>query len=220
MVFAPHLRLTASGSITTGASSTTEIERFSFRLNLSNPSGGADQFTESRAADYAQDMGDFFTSAGAGISSFCLLSEVKLAAILADGTYADDPIIVATAFRGGGGASLPYPTQIAHAVSLQTDRRGPTGKGRFYLPGPIGALDTSGNITEAKQGLVTTATVALIDALNNVPGIDGIAPRVVIASSKGYNTDVVSVRVGRVYDTIRSRRTSLLERYNEPVAVA
>jgi hypothetical protein len=54
----------------------------------------------------------------------------------------------------------------------------------------------------------------LITDMGNENGIDVTGQRVVVVSSKGYNSEVTGVRVGRVLDTMRSRRRSLPETYD------
>jgi hypothetical protein len=114
---------------------------------------------------------------------------------------------------------MRYPLQVAFVVSLNTARRGPTGKGRCFLPCPGMALFPSDGLTDAATAQAAAVSFAqLVSDLNNVPGIDGVAPKVTIASSKGYNSDVTSVRTGRVFDTMRSRRRSQEELYGADVA--
>ena len=55
--------------------------------------------------------------------------------------------------------------------------------------------------------------------MNNRPGVDFSDVVVVIASTKGTNSPVTAVRVGRVPDTIRSRRTALPEGYGTAAPV-
>jgi hypothetical protein len=151
---------------------------------------------------------------------------VKFALINELGAYASDPYIVNVVDApGGGGNNQVSEPQRALAVSLLTDRRGPTGKGRFYLPMVNHSID--GNSLLANLAEITATQAALVDLVNNVNNLSGLDQAlnnpdvaVVVASSKGYNTEVTKVRVGRVIDTIRSRRTSVLENYLAPSAVS
>jgi hypothetical protein len=73
------------------------------------------------------------------------------------------------------------------------------------------------NVAEQVRGSAQT----LLNALNNNPQLDvAYNARVVVASTKGFNTPVTSVRVGRVVDVIRSRRSSIPEAYTAPLAVS
>jgi hypothetical protein len=197
------------------------IEEWSFRLNLSDPGGTNQNFSQSAAEDYANDVELFFGQGVLNITSIAMLTEVKLARIGPDGKYLADPFIVTKAKRGDGTSTLTHPTQVALAVSLGTDRRGSSGRGRFYLPGVQFGLDAaSGTIAASAATAVRDAVVTFIQNLNNPAGInDPGTAKVTIASTKGFNSDVTSVRVGRALDTIRSRRTSLNEAYGLPVAI-
>lgn len=118
----------------------------------------------------------------------------------------------------GSGGNL-QPAQIALAVSLRTaNPRGLAGKGRFYLPGPNAGIGSDGYVApSAVEGLQARAAT-WIAALNA-----GFPTwRVGVASDVrgGAIQPVTGVTVGRVLDTVRSRRTKLLEQYLEPVAIA
>lgn len=142
---------------------------------------------------------------------------VKTAAITSDGTYATTTggtYLAGESFTGlYAGSSSAYttrmPNSVALAVSLVTPRSGPTGKGRVFLPWPGIGLDNDGRIVELAATNVANAMVNLIDKVN-----DASAPNAVsVVSTKDYATSVTGVRVGRVPDTMRSRRRSLLEGY-------
>lgn len=213
MPFQQHLRVTATGTLLQGQ------ERFSFGLNLSDPN--VDEFFEDgRPEDVVADVSAFFASPAALINAAAVLTEVKVARIGPTGLYIRDPFISAVLnVAGGASGNSPYPPQVALAVSLDTDLRGPRGRGRFYLPMPGMAITSTGAIAELDALSVRDAVVGLVNNLNNGPGISTPEPRVVVASSLGGNNDVTSVRVGRVLDTIRSRRTSLSEGYTEAAGV-
>jgi hypothetical protein len=218
--FNRHLRLTMSGEVRPFPGQV--IERFAFRLNLSDPPGlpGDPNYVEGRLADYAADAVAFFARAASNISALCFLTEVKLARIGIDGKYVSDPLIAEVNQAGGAGGGITNPLQVAHAITLETDGRGSTRRGRFYLPLPASGVGASdGLVPNPVRDNVLQSCQTFLQDLNNVPGLEGNAPRVTIASSKGYNTDVTGVRVGRVYDTIRSRRRSLDESYSAILAV-
>lgn len=212
-----HLRLTCSGvfqGLTGGA-----WERWSFRFNLSDNRQSTANFTAAALDDHAADLAAFFALPAARVGQYVRMTEVKLARIGIDGKYVADPLIKAVDVRGSAAGAANFP-QVALAVSLDTARRGPTGRGRFYLPGPFITLDvTNGLIPLATVNEIHGAVQGLLNNINNASGIDTLRSKVTIASSKGYNSDVTSVRVGRVADTIRSRRNELFETYTGPLPV-
>lgn len=219
MVYAPHLRLTCSGvmKLSTGP----VWETFSYRVNLSLANALDTPFTPARAADYAADCVLFHGDSRMGISAVSRLREVKLARIGADGKYLENPLIVATDTPGGSPAGLQHAPQVAWCMSLGTDRRGASGRGRFYIPTPTALVNSADGLVEATPTTNATAGLqAFLNNLNNQAGVDGSAPKVTVSSVKGFNSDVTSCRVGRVLDTIRSRRQALQELYAAPLPVS
>lgn len=117
----------------------------------------------------------------------------------------------ATPVNGGGAATNVYPNQISLAVSLTTAfNRGLANMGRIYFPLPSGAIDPgTGVMNPPAQELMRGHASGFIDALNAVitHGAIGVASKV----RTGAQHTVTGVSVGRVLDTMRSRRTSLTE---------
>ena len=125
--------------------------------------------------------------------------------------------------KPGVGGPLILPPQLSVAVSLQSAASGPTGRGRFFVPSPqIGTLGADLRLaTPVQQDFVTFCT-AFVAAVNTAAAAvaGGSLGRVVVPSggsvSQGIapaNRPVTQVRVGRVVDTMRSRRNALLEAY-------
>lgn len=215
MPFATHLRITALGTL--GASD----ERFSYGINTTLDPGqaaglGGDGSTVPAPLAAAADVvKQFHTRVSTRIASVAVLRSVKFAVIGPDGKYVGDAVEApVTAGEGGvnDGSGLVLP-QNALAVSLLTDDRGPRKRGRFYIPMPVIDVQPSNGFTMAvawSNGVADSAAQLLTD-LQAVPDLS-IQP--VIASTYGYNTPVTGVRVGRVVDTIRSRRNRLVELYS------
>lgn len=149
------------------------------------------------------------------------LTMIKLNEIGTDGRYTSEGDTVQHEFDTpvpGSGVPL-HPPQIAVAVTLRTaKRRGRAHAGRFYLPmlaqtmGPDGRMSVG-----AQQGLATAATTFLDDLNAALPGYE-----VAVLSNVGTGEveTVTHVAVGRVVDTMRSRRTSLDEDYFEGAPLA
>jgi hypothetical protein len=147
---------------------------------------------------------------------YCDLKNVTVAHIGADGKY---PAQASGAFEGLGRWSgtlsgtmvgtVTRAPQDALVVTLLTARTGATGKGRVFLPAPAVALDSTFRYPLAT---VTSVADAVRNWITDFQGYAGAGP-VVVASSKGYLSPVTGLRVGRVSDTHRSRRTNMLEDY-------
>lgn len=126
----------------------------------------------------------------------------------ADGGYVqgDDD----TQVPGTATSFVRYPLQTACVVSLVTPRAGASGKGRCFLPFTSHALSSDYRLTTTNQGAIAAQFKAFLDSI-----AAGFTTRPVVASSKGFRSPVTAIRVGRTLDTQRSRRTDLLEGYDE-----
>lgn len=219
-VYQQHLRVTASGTFQNGSGGSV-LERWAWRLNFSDPLATQnDSFTQAKCDDYAADISAFHLRAGTNINSFCRLKEVKLARIGTNGKYLAAPFLTALDVTGGAALAMQRPPQVALAVSLGSDTRGPRGRGRFYLPAPAHTIGTDLLILPQDAEQLRLSLVTFFAAMNDQPGVNVPEPRVTIASSKGANSDVTSFRVGRALDTIRTRREDLVETYSAPTAVS
>lgn len=225
MAVKSHFRVTLSGRFGTSP------ERFSYGVNLvQRNTETAGVFNSPDMApnatvydDIAADCVAFHGSAGAAISPRAVLDTVKIAKIGTDGKYAADPIIREVNRPGGAvstGQAAWTPPQTAWCMSLTSDTRGASGRGRFYLPMPIVSMGDDCLIDAQYITGATGAAATFLNNLNNQPGLDALDIRVAIISSKGSAALVTGVRVGRVLDTMRSRRRSLDESYAAPTALA
>lgn len=158
---------------------------------------------------------------GLGVHVNARLTSVKLNAIGTDGRYADDDTnehIYTTPIPGGG--SFNVPPQLATVVTLRTSaERGRASKGRMFLPVCEGfqLIETDGRAQASTATRVATATRTIFNEINaayaaQVSGDEAIG-RVGVASSIGAGTfrEVTRVTVGRVTDTVRSRRNRQIE---------
>jgi hypothetical protein len=214
MPYVPHTRVTFGGSLGTG------LFQEQWVCGLSLGGEGTDATltlpVQAELDAVATAIKNYVAYSGSGIGGVAVLLFVKFAVIDATGHYAGDPVLINVAATQGGSAGASHPFQISRVISLDTGRRGPTGRGRFFAPAAVGAIDSEGLSTVDQA---QTAAFSAADMIKNVNNAVSGAARVVVASSKGYNTTVSSVRVGRVLDTVRSRRTSLQERYSNDEAV-
>ena len=213
-----HTRISMIGVFAGTADAT--LEEWNWNLNA-QPMGFQDPEDLAAAATtisaaYATHLNSFYRSA-------IRLTRVRVAQLddqgrvyqTTEGAYRqgdDDTLRVGTS-----SSSLVYPTQSAVAVSLGTERAGPSGKGRCFLPAPAIALGSSDfrlpttnvdTLAQAMADFVVSCSGALA-TINTSPAL------VSVVSSKGFVSPVTKVRVGRVLDTQRRRRGDMVEDYRE-----
>lgn len=218
-VWAPHYRLTAIGHL--GPSD----ETFSYGVNLRDVGGApADgRLTPENWLDVAEATRDFHNASDSHISPRAVLDQVKIARIGTDGTYAEPtPLVFPFNTPGGGGNEAVLP-QAALAVSLTClPLVGPRYRGRFYLPLPVTLFDVEDDflIIPTHADDVLGQAAQWLQAINDdTHPASTFQAQVVIASSFGTNTDVSGVRVGRLIDTMQSRRKSLTEHYTATTTI-
>jgi len=155
----------------------------------------------------------FWQGAPPIISQNARLVTLKLNEIGTDGKYVS-PITVLYDFPSvvpGTGGSTPTP-QTSLAVTLTTPiLRGRAHAGRFYLPLPAAEAQSDGVLSPTAAVDASQAASQLVESINAaVTGFD-----VAVESNLGSGTFqfVTGVKVGRVLDTIRSRRSAFDEDY-------
>lgn len=155
-----------------------------------------------------------FHQAGGFISSAAKMTTVKLNQIGTDGRYtsASDTVLYDWPTPVAGGSTTTLPPQLAIAATLRTDNvRGRASKGRFYIPYPVSSVAADGRIPESTCQTYAGYVTTLINAINaSLPtGAVGVASSV----GAGAFRVVRHVHIGRTYDTIRRRRSSLPEEH-------
>lgn len=174
--------------------------------------------------DVALAVGDWFNNpfggaspTGIGIIDRCNLSSVKLNRIGADGKYMDaetkehvfpTPIV--------GPTSVSIAPQLTLAATLRgSNERARAGRGRMYLPPStaITGLNSDGRVLVNDALAHVKGFHFLLGMLNDVYTSAGVGAVAGIASKTGTGAfqAVVQSSVGRVIDTIRSRRNKLDE---------
>lgn len=188
-------------------------ERFSIGLRMTNGGGFPGGTTVQDACDaYAAAVRTWW-SGSTLINTNAKLDLVKFNLIGVDGRYVNTSETYFTEIEPPQGTSTSnnaHPAQVALAVTLETGvLRGLAHRGRIFLPIPAFDLDATGRIPVGSIGIASGASTALLDAINAVFPVN----RVVVGSNVGAGAfrPVTNVSVGRVMDTIRSRRTSLNE---------
>ena len=158
----------------------------------------------------------FYTAMDPYISGYTSLTWSKVAIIGTDGKYTRAPASRPIVGQSGGSGVNQMPNQVALVLSMQTDVWGKRAKnGRIYLAGLSMSLDDSGRIIVSEQQAIVGIFRKFIEDLNEAASRWVFPGHVVVASAVGAGQiePVARVRVGRVLDTIRSRRTSQEEAY-------
>lgn len=201
-----HLRLVVSGSL-------PGTESFSWGLNLHG------NFATPEAPDEVPQavidaVTTFHTGATLPIGSGAILTTIKLNEIGPDGRYVNKSDTVMHEFEPGipGVGTNDLPNQCAIAITLRTAvKRGLAHSGRFYIPCLKSLSMANGQILEANAAAIATATTTFLTSLNTA--LDPWTVSVMSDVRDGAARKVTHVEVGRVIDTIRSRRTSISESY-------
>lgn len=187
-----------------------DVEDFTFSLSFA-PNTVAEEIDGVPAAVVAACVAYF--AGPVNISQFAKLTSIKLNLIGTDGRYVNNETIehVLASPLPGNSSNNPAP-QVALCVSTSTpNARGRAHAGRWYLPMPGMQLGGDGRITTTQADAVLNASVTFVNALNVAMG-DWQAS-VVSNIGAGASNVITGLRVGRVYDTMRSRRGKFIEEY-------
>lgn len=199
-------------------------EEWSCNICMGAPGGSTDgnpdgaELTAIRTA-----LNAWFIHANSYNSAAAKLGYVKVNEIGVDGHYVNPFATVEYVYpapAAGATATLAAP-QHSVALSWVTSRaRGPGAHGRIYPPTGNVTIAADGMIASSNATAMATQAKTLLDALNDVHA----GYQVVVASQGGVAGEpalvpVTGVRVGRVADTQRRRRESLVENYVPTLAL-
>lgn len=184
-------------------------ESWSCSLHVDAPTG-----LNLAASNFLIPLAAWMTRAGSKISGQAKMDEIKFNQIdPATAKYVLPTSNTLTQDDAGTGATTAsWPPQSTVVVSTRTALdRGRGHAGRFYPPtGAAGIIGTDGRISSADANSMATSAATLLTDINALVAVG--AGRVVVFSKVGQSVETVTgVRVGRVVDTMRSRRTSLPE---------
>lgn len=201
----PHIRLTARCVLIAD-----QAEEAVFGLRFRNPPAPG----QTLASDVFDATNDMLQSPDIKLSVHWALESVKIAFLDVDGRYTADAVeYVTPTLDSGPSTTLNYPPQVALAITTLTDaRRGYGSRGRFYLP-PVGIFVGATGRIDAPDAASAAARCALwVDEVTNLMG----APAAVFSDvGSGTTRNITAVGCGRVFDTQRRRRRSLVEEREE-----
>lgn len=116
------------------------------------------------------------------------------------------PINGVSGIVGTGTTSLPY--EVSCCVTLHTDKRGPSGRGRLYLPpNEVTSIAAGGQFV---PGHATAGGTAVGKYFDRVKVATGYVP-LVVSRRRLVLTEVNQITVGLIPDSQRRRRWAQLE---------
>lgn len=201
------LRLVAIGSLPGG-------EQWTWSLSYIGNFGPVEAPTEVPAGVLSA-IETFHGDLDVGLGTGVTLTAVKLNEIGTNGRYANASETVEHVYDTPVQAAntVQLPPQAATAVSLLTNKkRGLAHRGRFYLPRLGYSTGNDGRMDVGRQTELATATVTMLQGIGTALGPAHVLG-VVSDRRTGAQTAVTEIAVGRVIDTIRSRRKKLQEDY-------
>lgn len=200
----PFLRLAVIGTL-------YEVESFTWTLSL-RQNFPSEDYPEVVPQGVIDAVTTFHTASEVSTGAGARLTTIKLNKIGTDGRYVSQGDTVQHDFEpsipGVGTSNLP--AQIANVVTLRTAaQRGRASSGRFYYPATGRAVQSDGRLSAGAALAIAADATALLNGLN--AALPGWKVAVMSSIGTGYARDVTHVEVGRVYDTMRSRRRSMEE---------
>jgi hypothetical protein len=151
-------------------------------------------------------------------SNVVTIDWAKLVVKKTDGHYAGAPKLVEQTGQTGSAGAYPYAPQLAVVASFWTGANfGRALRGRMYLPPPY-ALISSLSVNDPRATAATANDLrdAVKQWLNAVGGeVNTLAvptsPAILSSLGTGTTNFISKIGVGRVIDTMRSRRSALDE---------
>ena len=218
MAHVPHLRVSMRGVFGTAGA---PVEIWSWGFQLGRGAGGApgEAPLQGLAAGIAT---EYVQHIAAITNTFTVLTSVRVADVATtgriqrrgDGAY--NQVYHFQDVPGTASVAIHAP-QVALVVSLNTELEDLCGRGRFFLPGPAEALGADFKIGPGQTADIATRVRLFLEQVSERSDQQGFG-RVRLASqgsvARGIPAalrPITSVGVGRVLDTMRSRRNALDE---------
>lgn len=220
MAVVPHLRVTWGGTLGPVAS---PREVWSTGVNMGGDSPLVSLPSTAEMDAIVAAVANFHASGTSGIGPAAVLRQVVMAYVLPtgkvgrreDGAFLQDKRAI-NPLPGASTNTYSHPWQVSWVATLQSNRSGPTGRGRMYLPAPRVQVEADGLATEQGTEDALAAVTALLRALDTA--VPSLRPVVVSSGSQSQglppvNSPVTSVRMGRRLDVLRTRANALEEGY-------
>jgi hypothetical protein len=201
------------------------VEQFQFKMDWGNPGADPD-LSEAGAMTLAEQLAGLWATAwGAGPSNWPssvkftevgVVQKQESTATNKDGTGGDLSQDYGTAWFmypsgtvvSGSSGAVALPFEVATAVTLQTDTRGPRGRGRLYLPPThINSMGAAGLYTDDYVNACNTLINLYIEAVKAATPYKPI----VVSRRAMQLHEIVSINCGHVPDSQRRRRRSQQE---------
>jgi len=209
-----HFRFTARGTF----DGTPEAWSFGFHMTRAQPSAGDAHIADINQSAVTSAFAAFFGNSNNIFTTSVKMTDWRAYEIGTNNKMQNNPLVVdVTGAAIHGSSSVRLPTQIALVATLVAANRGPARFGRMYLPGPSLAIGADYRLSDTQAGFYLAATTQLLKDVSDA--IDFFATN----SSEGCNVSqlpaggsgtlqvIDHLEVGKVYDTLRTRRRSMLE---------
>lgn len=210
-----HFKFTFRGVF----ANTPEIWVFGCHMSRDNDAGLDASINDVSESGVTAALDSLITGSGAAsFQASVLATDWRCYEIGVDGKMVGNPLVVDVTGETiqGSGAFAKYPPQVSLCATLVANNRGPARYGRMYLPGPGATLQNDGRLLPATAMEYAVLTQAFLKNVSDAIDLEALqsAEGLNISSRGGVDgtrQTIDHVEVGRVLDTIRSRRTSLLE---------
>jgi hypothetical protein len=206
-----HLRVVFRGEFV----GTPETWSFGLKFSRDNPAGDDANLGDIDIAGMATDCGTFMGTSGARFPGHCKLLDVRGYIIGTDGKMEGNPEIVDVSSLGLLGASTStHPPQVCLVMTHVAADRGPARFGRTFLPTAAPLVSTDLRVSTANAATIREAYTTFVKACSNRIDLELTQSAVQLNISDragGVRQTVDHHEVGRVLDTLRSRRRAMDE---------
>lgn len=206
-----HFRFVVRGEFT----GTPEEWSFGMHFSRDTPAAPDANLSDVDEGAVTTAVTQFFAGGESRIPLACKVTDWRMYAIGTDNHMEGNPLIhIMTGTPVTGGTQDRYPPQVACVVTTVAADRGPGRFGRFYLP-TAAVLETDRRLSIVTATAIAEASSTFMKDVSNAIDLD------LTSSSEGLNISQIGgegarqtidhLEVGRVLDTLRNRRKSMLE---------